>query len=264
MEFSIGTFEGPLDLLLALVRKEEMDIVDIDIHLITQKYLTIIQENSSLELSENGKLNEGGEFIQMASTLMYLKSRSLLPIQEEKELEEEEILSKEDLIQALLSRDQYLKVAEKLNQRPRLNKDFWTCVNLEFIPPESGEIETEGLFSLVQAFRKTMKRATSFKMIISFPSISEWILKMKTFLIKGQKCSFQDLVQRQFRKQQNQQPYVHQFLLSFLSILELGKIGVVTLKQKDENIWVHTHQNIDSSIYRSLKIQGENLHEKVG
>jgi len=259
MEFSIGAFEGPLDLLLALVRKEEMDIVDIDIRLITQKYLSVIQENPSLNL------NKGGEFIQMASTLMYLKSKSLLPLQEEESLEnEEEGITKEDLVQALLNRNHYLKVAQKLGQRPSLNKDFWTCTHLEFIPSESDEIKVDGLFFLVQAFRKALKKATSFKMNLSFPSISEWIFKLKSFFKKGQKTSFQTVIHKLSSSSKKGQPYTYQVLLSFLSLLELGKLGVVTMEQKEQDILIHTKRDIDEGIWNLFRSKKENVHEKVG
>ncbi len=247
MEFAIGTFEGPLDLLLALVRKEEMDIMEIDIHRITQKYLAIIQKTPQLNL------NEGGEFIQMASTLIYIKSRSLLP-QEAEEILEEEGPSKEDLIQALAQHNYYLKAAEKLNERPSLNRDIWTCCSsMDFVSVESEEIQADGLFSLIGAFRKALKRAYTFKIKISLPSVFEWIHKIQSFFIKGKTRSFQQLIRQQKSTQKEEHwSSVHQILLSFLSILELGKLGVVTMVQKDKDIQIQTHREIDEKIFYML------------
>ena len=153
MEFSIGNFEGPLDLLLALVRKEEMDIMSIDIHQITKKYLEFIQEGSVQNLKE------GGEFIQMAAVLLYIKSCSLLP-QEAVEEVIEEGPSQEDLAQALVQHSYYLKAAEKLNQRLSLDRDIWRCAGMDFAPLES--YENQNASSLLQAFRKLLKQAYTF------------------------------------------------------------------------------------------------------
>ena len=163
MQFSIGTFEGPLDLLLSLIRREEMDIVDIDLQKITHQYLSVI-EASKRDLN----LEEGGEFIHMASILLYLKSKSLLPYIEEPE-EELEINSKESLIQALAHRSEYLKVAEQLSQKEILNRDIWSCpCRLDLIEPEEEVIETDGVFSLFKACSRALRRASTYSMNVYF------------------------------------------------------------------------------------------------
>ena len=139
MQFSVGNFEGPLDLLLALVRREEMDIMQIDLHKITNQYLNVLNTG-------NFNLEEGGEFIHIASVLLYIKSKSLLPQIEMAETEEEEIYSKESLIQALNQHSEFLKAAEQLNQREILNRDIWSCSGLSFEGEGAGDIKTDNIF----------------------------------------------------------------------------------------------------------------------
>lgn len=244
MEFAIGNFEGPLDLLLALVRKEEMDIMSIDIHQITKKYLQLIQNGSVQDLKE------GGEFIQMAAVLLYIKSRSLLPQELEAEAIEEEGPAQEDLAQALVQHSAYLKAAERLNQRPSLDRDIWTCAGMDFAPSEY--YETQSTSVLLQAFRKILKQAYTFSVKISFPSVSEWIFKIQKFFIKGQIVSFKKMVQQQTQStdQKNKKFPAYQVLLSFLSLLELGKLGVVSMVQKGQDIQIQTHKTIDQKLFQ--------------
>ena len=245
MEFSIGTFEGPLDLLLALVRKEEMDIMEIDIHQITQKYLNVIQEKSCMNLSE------GGEFIQMASTLIYMKSRLLLPQTEVESLEEEAVPPQKTLAQILSQHSYYLKAAEKLNQRMSLDRDIWTCAGMDFACENSEEIQTEGPADLWTTFQKVLRRACTFPIKISWPSVSEWICKIQSFFVQGQTCSFKDLVQKQrdISSKHKDKGFAYPLLLSFLSLLELGKLGVVTMVQQKKDILIKTRKTIDDEVF---------------
>ena len=252
MEFSIGTFEGPLDLLLALVRKEEMDIMEIDIHQITQKYLNVIQEKPRMNLSE------GGEFIQMASTLIYMKSRSLLPQTSAEVVDEEAVSPQKTLAQILTQHSYYLKAAEKLNQRMSLDRDIWTCSGMDFICENSEEIQTSGPEDLWTAFQKALRRAYTFSIKISWPSVSEWICKIQSFFVRGQTCSFNTLVQKQAQGDVSlkHQGAVYPILLSFLSLLELGKLGIVTMVQQKKDILIKTRKTIDNEV---LCLLGQNL-----
>ena len=244
MQFSIGSFEGPLDLLLALVRREEMDIMDIDLHKITEKYLNIIEGSPFLNL------DEGGEFIYMASRLIYIKSRMLLPQEAFEESEDEGISSKESLIQALASRSEFLKAAEKLNQRELLNRDVWSCAGLSFAESsKEGKIQTEGVFSLAKIFRQTVKRAKALKMKMVFPSTIEWIKTIKKHFVRGRAFCLSQMI----KKTSSKEPFLHQLLLSFLSLLELSKWGAVSLAQKGEDIHVKTLKEPDLEFFQFSK-----------
>ena len=243
MQFSIGTFEGPLDLLLTLIRREEMDIVDIDLQKITHQYLSVVETSK-----RNLNLEEGGEFIHMASILLYLKSKSLLPHIEEPE-EELEINSKESLIQALAHRSEYLKVAEQLSQKEILNRDIWSCPGrFDLIESEEEVIETEGVFSLFKACRRALLRASTYSMNVIFPSTMDWIQKIKSHLVPGQKFSFKKLTQF------SGQPVIHQVVLSFLSLLELGRLGFVSLSQLDSDVQVMGLKTLNEKTFDELNV----------
>ena len=255
MEFSIGAYEGPLDLLLALVRKEEMDISDIDIHKITSQYLSVIQTSKLLNL------DEGGEFIRMAAILILIKSRSLLPQMELEDAEEgmELEISKEDLIRNLTEHSQFLKAAEKLNQRSLLNRDIWLCSGLSFVPSNNKEeIEEGSLSSLVKVFRKILKQAYVYKARISMPSVLEWIKQIRQGFVKGKTLLFSQLIQKE-----KSEPLLHQILLSFLSLLELGRMGFVSLSQEGKEIQIHTKKTVDESVFQSKILDQKYLNKEM-
>jgi segregation and condensation protein A len=104
-------FEGPLDLLLHLIKKNEVSITDIPIATITEQYL------ATLELMETLSLDVAGEFLVMASTLVHIKSRMLLPAGADEPDEEEGVDPREELVRRLLEYQRYKDVAGQLDQR---------------------------------------------------------------------------------------------------------------------------------------------------
>ena len=236
MEFSIGVYEGPLDLLLSLVKKEEMDIMNIDIHKITRQYLSVVQEKPHLI-----NLKKGGEFLYMASTLMYIKSRTLLPQGPEEELPEEEIFSAEDLKRALQRHSYFEKAAEKLDQRQILGRDIWSCPGLEFSSSDNGAIQAGESFDLFQTFRRMLERINIYKEKLFLPSVSQWIEKIKKYFVQGKTFSFHSMIHPG-------RDWTNQILLSFLSVLELGKMGIISLNQKGKDISIFTKKTIEPGV----------------
>ena len=115
----LDSFQGPLDLLLHLIKKNELDIYDIPIAEITRQYVNYLEVMSELNL------DVASEFLVMASTLIHLKSRMLLPVDEEEEEEEEGEDPREELIRRLLEYQKYKKAAEELGSRPALGRDVF-------------------------------------------------------------------------------------------------------------------------------------------
>src|ERR1700742_1402212 len=111
-------FEGPLGLLLYLIRQEEMDIFDIDIHQITRQYLEYIKTMRHLDLEV------AGEFVAMAATLLHIKSRMLLPQHDMEEGEEVQDPRKE-LVQKLVEYQKIQELSKQLYERPLLRRDVW-------------------------------------------------------------------------------------------------------------------------------------------
>jgi len=146
-------FEGPLDLLLHLIQKNEMDIFNIPIALITGQYLEYLKWMKTLNL------DIAGDYLLMASTLLHIKSRMLLPqptVEEEEEGED----PRAELVRRLLEYQRYKMAATELVQRPMLDRDvFIRLTSTEERAPEEEKIEAN-LFDLIDALRKALSRAT--------------------------------------------------------------------------------------------------------
>lgn len=147
----LDQFEGPLDVLLHLIRGQELDIFDIPVAMVTQQYLDILEAQEALDLEV------AGDYLVMASTLMQLKSRMLLPRPEVDE-EGNDIDPRAELAAQLIAYEQYRLLAEELNERPLMQRDVFT----RSVFPESEEVERPlpdgDLDALLLAFRNVLKR----------------------------------------------------------------------------------------------------------
>jgi len=147
----LDQFEGPLDVLLHLIRSQEMDIFDIPMAMITGQYLDILGAQQEMDLEV------AGDYLVMASTLMQLKSRLLLP-RPEIDDEGNQIDPRAELAAQLIAYEQYRMLAEELNERPLMRRDVF----IRSIFPESDDVERplpEGdLDALLLAFRNVLKR----------------------------------------------------------------------------------------------------------
>jgi len=147
----LDQFEGPLDVLLHLIRSQEMDIFDIPMAMVTGQYLDILEAQKEMDLEI------AGDYLVMASTLMQLKSRMLLP-RPEIDDEGNEIDPRAELAAQLIAYEQYRLLAEELNERPLMGRDVF----VRSIFPESDDVERplpEGdLDALLLAFRNVLKR----------------------------------------------------------------------------------------------------------
>ena len=151
----LDNFEGPLDLLLHLIKRNEVNIYDIPIHTITQQYLEYI------DLMQELNLDVAGEFLVMAATLIHIKSRMLLPRADPQQEDPEED-PREALVRRLLEHQKFKAAAELLHERETLRSAQWTrpdgpIAEIAGEPPEP-EIEVD-LFSLISAFKAVVERA---------------------------------------------------------------------------------------------------------
>lgn len=224
IQIQLQKFEGPLALLLYLIRKEEMDIFDIPIHEITKQYLEYIKLMQELDLEV------AGEFISMASTLIHIKSRMLLPQYDENGEVVENVDPRKELVQRLLEYQKYQEAAQRLYERPLLNRDLWVRGVREKLEAKDDEIilEENALFSLISAYRGVIKsiKKRVHQVTAKTQSIASRILEMKERMIVGVRIAMSDFVQgTQDRKKQ--------VLITFLSILELGKMGFVSIYQTE-------------------------------
>lgn len=227
MQIKIKEFSGPLDLLLQLVRREEMDIFDIDIHKITDQYLCVLATHPLPDL------NTAGDFIKMAATLIYIKSRSLFPPPpEEAPLEEDSPEeSRRTLIQNLLHIQTLKSVASRMGQRSLLGRDTWSRgldLDPELSPPEA-VFNKNLLFHLCRAYRRVGQRCRvkqSFR-TQPLPLLSDGLRFLNPYLVQGA-CFMVSSLMSQKKGTGGERAWV---LVTFLSLLELARQEVVSLDQ---------------------------------
>lgn len=250
MHIEIDRFSGPMALLLHLIREQEMDIFDINIHEITEKYLESVKQMKQLNL-------EGaGEFIAMAATLIQIKSKMLLPqYNDEGQIVEAEDPRK-DLVRRLVEYQMYQEAGQKLYQLPLLNRDVWARAESEKIAIPESEIvleEENALFALISAYRsavKNMKKAVH-KVTEALQSIRDRIWEMKDHFVIDRPTRFSELVEFGAYSKDRK----GQLLITFLSLLELGKMGFVSLFQSDNfaDIHIETKKTIDRDVISKVE-----------
>jgi segregation and condensation protein A len=232
-------FEGPLGLLLYLIRKEEMDIFDINVGEITREYLEYIRMMKELDLEV------AGEFVAMAATLIHIKSRMLLPQYDDQgEVVEAEDPRKE-LVQKLLDYQKYQEAAKQLYERPLLNRDVYLRGIREDHRGESEQfgdilIEEDGLFSLIASYRRVFRKALRavHKVRPKVQSIAARVMEIGSRLTVGSRVLLRDLLSIGAPA-----PARTQLLITFLSILELGRMGFVSVFQSEAYGDIHVVAN---------------------
>lgn len=253
-------FEGPLDLLLYLIRKEEMDILNINIFDITKQYFEYIKMMKEFDIEV------AGDFIAMASTLIHIKSKMLLPQYDENgEVTENEDPRKE-LVQKLLEYEKFKEASKSLYERALLNRDVWARGSREKLEVTNDEIELEdnALFSLIASYRKALKVLGKkiHKVSIKLQSISSRILEMKKYLTIGSQIRMCELLSENITDQLQKS---RQALITFLSLLELGKLGYVSLYQTDiyGDIHIQTRKDIEDDVLSRVEEYGNINNEEV-
>ena len=188
----LDNFEGPLDLLLFLIRKHEIDVQDIPIVLITEQYLDY------LALMQELDLDVAGDFLLMAATLIHIKSKMLLPRPDPTQDEPEED-PREALLRRLLEHQKFKAAAELLHERQTLRSAQWGRPDdrVAEIAREPYEPELEvDLFSLLTAFRAVVERAKQ-RPAIPLPaehqSIETRIDQLLAMLSEAEACGFDEL-----------------------------------------------------------------------
>jgi segregation and condensation protein A len=217
----LDTFQGPLDLLLHLIRKNEVDIYDIPMAEISRQYVEY------LDVMHDLNLEVASEFLVMASTLIYIKSRMLLPAhEEEEELEEED--PREELVRRLLEYQKYKQAAEELSGRPRLDRDVF--VRPESKPPDSDDdvFVEASLFQLMDAFQSVLAEAETRKpheVEREVFTLEDGINHISAMMSGKPSLRFRDLFDGLGTKRR--------VVTVFLSVLELIKRGNLMAVQSD-------------------------------
>ena len=217
-------FEGPMDLLVHLIKKNELDIYDIPIALITEQYLKYIEWMKALNIEF------AGDFLVMASTLTQIKSRMLLPVHADDEGEEEED-PRMELTRPLLEYLQMKSVAEQLIARNLLGENTFTRNpgRDEFIADDDGEFIRIGLFELIDAFQKILERIPGdhrVDLTTDEISVKDRISQIVDILESKGSLTFVELF--------SDNPDKREVVVTFLAILEMVKLSLIRLVQNIE------------------------------
>jgi segregation and condensation protein A len=254
---ALPSFEGPLDLLLHLIREHRLDIFDIPIALITEKYL------EQLERMREVDLDIAGEFLVMASTLAHIKSRLLLPRQEvsagEAEAGEEQGDPRAELVRRLLEYQKYKEAAETLARQDIFDRDvFPRRVAAEKVPipeEEVGLVEIS-VYKLIEALDRVLQNAApklQHEVVRERVSISQAIGGIVARLRAEPRLTFAQLFEGQTSRQQ--------IVITFLAMLEMCKLklirvyqeepdGEIVLAPKGDAIEAITAPEVDENEYR--------------
>lgn len=220
----LDIFEGPLDLLLYLIKKNEIDIYNIPVALITEQYLEYLKMIKALNL------DLAGEYLVMASTLIHIKSRMLLPPPEEPEEEEED--PRAELVRQLLEHKTFKEIAESLGSRPLLERDVFTRAATPPEEMEKSERDDEeelieaSVFELIEAFHRIVSQMDKKELMeidLEKLSLTDIINEVMDKLTLMKNLTFEDLLQGKRDRRR--------IIYTFLAILELIKLRMIKAYQ---------------------------------
>lgn|SRR5690554_1390022 len=238
----LPNFEGPLDLLLHLIQTHALDILDLPIAFITSKYVEY------LGMMQRLNLDVAAEYLVMAATLAHIKSKSLLPkppVEEEGE-EDDGLDPREELIRRLLEYQKYKHVAEELSSRGLAGRDVFGRGSRE-APIAEGEppLAPVSLFKLLDAFQAVAQRVAgdlSFEIDAERITIQERMTELLEVLEQKERVIFAELFEGITT--------TYELVVSFLAVLEMGKMQFISIYQADPKSPIHIER-------RALSVQQE-------
>jgi segregation and condensation protein A len=255
-QVALDVFEGPLDLLLHLVKKHELSILDIPIAFVTERYLEYLDAMAASDI------DVAGEYLLMAATLCHIKSRELLPSPEPGDVDEadagdgdgeDNVDPRADLIRRLLEYQKYKEAAQQLGTRPVVGRNVWSrgaptedAVSEGVDPDAVAPLAPFPVHKLIEAFDRVMSQAkvkVTHNVMIDRLSVGQKIAEltdrleaegrfaftsMFTFLRDGIARSIEDVR--------------HEAVVTFLALLEMAKLRLIALSQLSDTdeaeIWV--------------------------
>jgi segregation and condensation protein A len=226
LNFHLQQYEGPLDLLLDLIRKQQIDIYDIPIASITAQYLEYMQRAVELDMELSA------EFVYMAATLIHIKSKMLLPKDPELDQGGEEEDPRQDLVERLLEHERFKQAAEMLQQKRLIEENVWSNPGLEeFLSDDEEPGFAVTLIDLVKTLEKVLERAKQrpvYNIADEDVSVPQMIFRLKALLQQApppQHLSVTALFERQ--------PSRRAMIAMFLAILEMVRMQAIVLFQKE-------------------------------
>lgn len=242
LNIHLEQYEGPLDLLLDLIRKQQIDIKDIPIATITSQYLEYMEKAREMDI------DLGAEFVYMAATLIHIKSRMLLP--RDPVLEKEGDQSddpRQELVDRLLEHERFKNAAEMLQQKRMIEENVWSNPQIKaFISEDDDPGLAISIFDLVKAFGEVLERAKN-RPVYEVESADVTVADMIRYLrerfveIKPDEPVF---IVRIFEQQRTRRAMI----ALFLAVLEMVRMQAVVVTQKDlfGEIALQRHQNFDA------------------
>jgi len=227
----LEVFEGPLDLLLHLIRLNEVDVTDIPISQIAGQYIEY------LALMRELNLDVAGEYLLMAATLAWIKSRMILPPTEE-EAEEEGFDPRAELVARLLEYQRFKEVSDQLGEVALLNRDVYAASHPELDPTPENEREIAvDLVRLVEAFRRVLTKAKVdghiHEVEAETVTVRERMIAIMDVMADAEQLEFEQIFERS-----GGPPSRPVLVTSFLALLELVRLAAVRVYQgiDDESV----------------------------
>lgn len=219
LRVKLASFEGPLDLLLYLIQKDEIDIRNIKIADITEQYLR------TLDLMRDHNLDIAGDFLLMASTLIYIKSRTMLPQTDEAISVGDEIMTQDELMRRLMEHQRYRAMAMDFKQMPLMGQDYFKRPLPDERQQREQLLKEMNLTDLTVAFQQMMMRARkpSIRVKKDRMSIADAAKKIANKLGSQEISDFQDLFAETADR--------NEIVVTFLAILELGRLQKIRVLQ---------------------------------
>lgn len=227
---ALPSFEGPLDLLLHLIQQHELDILDIPVSFITTKYLEY------LSLLRNLAIDLASEYLVMAATLVHIKSKMLLPAvpagqEDDSILGQEEEDPRAELVRRLLEYQKYKAAAAELAERSTLGRDVFVRGSSEPVPEGPAPFAPLGMFSLLDAFEKVLKRANiklDHEVVFDRISITERIVEITELLSVRRSMRFEDLLVAGAKERVLTR---FDLVITFLALLEMARLKLIDVYQ---------------------------------
>lgn len=218
-KINLDVFEGPLDLLLYLIRKNDIKITDIPISLITEEYLKYLDAMKELNV------NAAGEYLLMAAELMHIKSKMLLP-SEGVEEEDEGPDPREDLARRLMEYQRYKEASEQLASRSLLFRDEYIQQLPERLPAKREILVEENVYRLLEAFQILLKRMPSDivrEVTIDRISVNERIFQLIEVIKMRETVPLDVLLPQVYSR--------YDLVITFLALLEMSKLMMIRVFQ---------------------------------
>jgi segregation and condensation protein A len=228
LDIHLEKYDGPLDLLLDLIRKQQIDIKDIPIANITAQYLEYLDRAREMDI------DLGSEFVYMAATLIHIKSKMLLPrdpaLGKEEDAEED---PRQELVERLLEHERFKNAAEMLQQKRLIEENVWSNPQMkQFVAEDEDSGLAVTLFELVKAFGEVLERRTKGRPTYDVEATEVTVADMVRYLGNEFQRAGEGkpvFILRVFERQ----PSRRAMIALFLAVLELIKMRAVVVTQKD-------------------------------